>query len=43
LLQVSIENAAEATHIFETLMGENVEPRRQFIERNAQYVKNLDV
>lgn len=43
LLRVSIENAAEATHIFETLMGENVEPRRQFIERNAQYVKNLDV
>ncbi len=43
LLQVSIENAAEATQIFETLMGENVEPRRQFIERNAQYVKNLDI
>ncbi len=43
LLQVSIENAAEATQIFETLMGEAVEPRRQFIERNAQYVKNLDI
>ena len=42
-LQVSIENAAEATQIFETLMGENVEPRRAFIERNAQYVKNLDI
>lgn len=43
LLQVSIENAAEANLIFETLMGEAVEPRRAFIERNAQYVKNLDI
>ena len=43
LLQVSIENAAEATHIFETLMGEKVEPRREFIERNAEYVQNLDI
>ena len=43
LLRVTIENAAEAALIFETLMGEAVEPRRQFIERNAQYVKNLDI
>jgi DNA gyrase subunit B len=43
LLQVSIENAASAAHIFDTLMGDKVEPRREFIERNAQYVKNLDV
>lgn len=43
LLQVTIENAAEATHIFDTLMGEKVEPRREFIERNAQYVRNLDI
>jgi len=43
ILQVTIENAAEATHVFDTLMGEKVEPRREFIERNAQYVKNLDV
>ncbi|MCO6466642.1 MAG: DNA topoisomerase (ATP-hydrolyzing) subunit B [Bradyrhizobiaceae bacterium] len=43
LLQVTIENAAEASQVFETLMGEAVEPRRAFIERNAQYVKNLDV
>ncbi len=42
LLQVTIDNAAEATHIFETLMGDRVEPRREFIEQNAQYVKNLD-
>ncbi len=43
LLKVSIENAAAATRLFETLMGDQVEPRRDFIERNAQYVKNLDV
>ncbi|HYF03942.1 MAG TPA: toprim domain-containing protein, partial [Patescibacteria group bacterium] len=40
---VTIENATEATRIFETLMGDDVAPRREFIERNAQYVKNLDV
>jgi DNA gyrase subunit B len=43
LLQVSMEDAAEAALIFETLMGEEVEPRRLFIEQNAKYVKNLDV
>ncbi len=43
LQQVTIENAQAASHIFETLMGDSVEPRRQFIERNARYVKNLDV
>jgi len=43
VLQVSIENAAAADRIFETLMGEEVEPRRAFIEKNAKYVKNLDV
>lgn len=43
LQQVTIENAQSAAHIFETLMGDSVEPRRQFIERNARYVKNLDV
>lgn len=43
LLQVTIENVTEAIHVFDTLMGEKVEPRREFIERNAQYVKNLDV
>jgi DNA gyrase subunit B len=43
LLQVSIESAAAANKVFETLMGDAVEPRREFIERNAQYVKNLDI
>ena len=43
ILKVTIENAAAADKIFETLMGEEVEPRRNFIEKNAKYVKNLDV
>lgn len=43
LLKVTIESAIEATMIFEMLMGDKVEPRRQFIEKNAQYVKNLDI
>jgi DNA gyrase subunit B len=43
LLQVTVDNAAEASQIFEMLMGEKVEPRREFIEQNAQYVKNLDI
>ena len=43
LLQVSLEDAIEADETFEMLMGEKVEPRRQFIEENAQYVKNLDI
>ncbi len=43
LLQVKIDEATEATRLFETLMGEHVEPRRAFIEENARYVRNLDV
>ncbi|NLO18835.1 MAG: DNA topoisomerase (ATP-hydrolyzing) subunit B [Ignavibacteria bacterium] len=43
LLKVTIESAIEATTIFEMLMGDKVAPRRQFIEKNAQYVKNLDI
>jgi len=43
LLQVTIEDAMIADQIFDTLMGDNVEPRRDFIQQNAKYVKNLDV
>ncbi|WP_421385542.1 DNA topoisomerase (ATP-hydrolyzing) subunit B [Bacillus salacetis] len=43
LLQVSLEDAIEADETFEMLMGDKVEPRRNFIEDNAAYVKNLDV
>jgi DNA gyrase subunit B len=43
LAQVSIEDAAQADLIFSTLMGDMVEPRRQFIEDNARLVANLDV
>ena len=39
LRQVTIENAAEADHVFSMLMGEDVEPRREFIEANATYAK----
>ena len=43
LLQVRLEDAVESEEIFSTLMGENVESRRRFIEENALEVKNLDV
>ncbi len=43
ILRVSIDDAVEADMIFVTLMGEKVEPRREFIEDNAKYVTNLDI
>jgi DNA gyrase subunit B len=43
LLQVSVQDAAVADEVFSMLMGDKVAPRREFIEENARYVKNLDV
>ncbi len=43
LVQVQLEDAVEADRVFSILMGENVEPRRKFIEENAKYVQNLDI
>ncbi|MNR67115.1 DNA gyrase subunit B [compost metagenome] len=39
LMQATIENAAECDHTFSMLMGDEVAPRREFIERNAKYAK----
>ncbi|MFW6206561.1 MAG: DNA topoisomerase (ATP-hydrolyzing) subunit B [Gemmatimonadota bacterium] len=43
ILQVTLDDAVEADRIFSQLMGDDVEPRREFIEKNAEFVKNLDV
>jgi DNA gyrase subunit B len=43
LLQVRIEDNVEADGIFTVLMGDEVEPRREFIEKNALDVRNLDI
>lgn len=42
LLQVSIDDAIRADQVFSLLMGDDVPPRKQFIEENAEYVKNID-
>ena len=43
LLKVTLENASYADKMFNILMGDKVEPRRQFIEEHAKHVKNLDI
>jgi DNA gyrase subunit B len=43
LLKVDIEDSVEADRIFQMLMGDEVEPRRDFIEKNAKFVRNLDI
>ena len=43
LLQVNLQDAIEADETFEMLMGDKVEPRKNFIQENAQYVQNLDI
>ena len=43
IIQIRMEDAVEAETIFSTLMGEQVAPRRQFIEQNALAVSNLDI
>jgi len=43
LIQVTVEDAIDANYVFDLLMGEDVAPRRKFIEDNAKYVQNLDV
>ena len=43
LVKVTMDDAIKADEIFTLLMGDEVEPRRNFIKQNAKYVKNLDI
>ena len=43
LVKVNVDDAEQACEIFEMLMGDEVDPRKNFIMENAQFVKNLDI
>ena len=43
LVKVTMDDAIKADEIFTLLMGDDVEPRREFIQANAKYVQNLDI
>ena len=43
MLRVNLRDAEEADETFSILMGDKVEPRKEFIEKNAKFVKNLDI
>jgi DNA gyrase subunit B len=43
MLRVALTDAIEADHVFDSLMGEDVQPRKEFIDKNAKFVKNLDI
>ena len=43
LRQITVDDVMAADDVFKTLMGDDVEPRREFIEQNAKYVSNLDI
>ena len=43
IVRVNLEDAAQADTTFTVLMGDKVEPRKEFIERNARFVRNLDI
>ena len=43
MIRINVEDAQKADEAFTILMGDKVEPRRMFIEKNAQYVTDLDV